>query len=119
MAVHSGPVEVRDEGFFGPVLGSIPLLGRLFRFDESKKVKRTLMVFIHPTIIDDPSRGHLISQSKYTYLRDRQAELSDVDVLDVIPKLEDFPDTEIPPVPEEIEAGAGTGSDLSSEEREQ
>jgi general secretion pathway protein D len=102
-----------------PVLGSIPLLGRLFRYDQSKKVKRTLMVFIHPTIIDDPAQGRLISQSKYTYLQDRQAELSDVDELDVNPELEDFPDTQIPPEPEEDDAGAESGSELTSEERAQ
>jgi general secretion pathway protein D len=101
-----------------PVLGSIPLLGRLFRFDQTRKIKRTLMVFIHPTIINDPAKGHLISQSKYTYLRDRQAELSDVDVLDVIPELDDFPELTIPSAPEEDEAGAGSDSNLMSEEDE-
>ncbi len=78
-----------------PVLGSIPILGRLFRFDKTKRLKRTLMVFIHPRIIDDPAQGHLISQSKYTYLRGEQDELSETDQLEVDPELEDFPD---PPV---------------------
>ena len=83
-----------------PVLGSIPVLGRLFRFDRTKKLKRTLMVFIHPTIIDDRAQSHLISQSKYTYLRDRQEELSDVQSLEVEPELGEFPE---PPEPSEIE----------------
>ena len=78
-----------------PVLGSIPILGRLFRFDKTRKLKRTLMVFIHPTIINDASQGHLISQSKYTYLRQRQDELPDLKNLEVEPELDDFPD---PPV---------------------
>jgi general secretion pathway protein D len=78
-----------------PVLGSIPILGRLFRYDKTTKLKRTLMVFIHPTIINDPSQGHLISQSKYTYLRDQQDQLSDTENLEIKPELEEFPD---PPV---------------------
>jgi len=102
-----------------PVLGSIPLLGRLFRFDQTKKIKRTLMVFIHPTIINDPAKAHLISKSKYTYLRDRQDELSDVDVLDVIPELDDYPGLTIPSAPEEDAAGAGSDSNLESDEMEQ
>jgi general secretion pathway protein D len=75
-----------------PVLGSIPLLGRLFRYDKTTKLKRTLMVFIHPTIINDPSQGHLISQSKYTYLRGQQDQLSGEAKLEVTPELDEFPD---------------------------
>jgi general secretion pathway protein D len=78
-----------------PVLGSIPILGRLFRFDKTRKLKRTLMVFIHPTIIDDPAQGHLISQSKYTYLRQRQDELPDLENLEVEPELDEFPDAPV------------------------
>ena len=40
-----------------PVLGSIPLLGRLFRYDKTTKTKRTLMGFIRPTIISNPFNG--------------------------------------------------------------
>lgn len=34
-----------------PVLGQIPLIGRLFRYTSDKKSKRNLMLFIRPTII--------------------------------------------------------------------
>jgi general secretion pathway protein D len=102
-----------------PVLGSIPLLGRLFRFDQTKKVKRTLMVFIHPTIIDDPAQGRLISQSKYTYLQRRQEELSDVDDLDVTPELGEFPDAPAPSAQDADEAASGNNSEAMSADREQ
>jgi general secretion pathway protein D len=78
-----------------PVLGSIPLLGRLFRYDKTTKLKRTLMVFIHPTIISNPTVGHLVSQSKYTYLKGQQDELTDTKALEVNPDLAEFPN---PPV---------------------
>lgn len=35
-----------------PVLGDIPLLGRLFRSEFSKTDKKNLMIFVTPTIID-------------------------------------------------------------------
>jgi general secretion pathway protein D len=97
-----------------PVLGSIPGLGRLFRFDKTRKLKRTLMVFIHPTIIDDADDAHLISQSKYTYLRGQQRQLPDVENLEVQnPELGDFPDA---PAKTDTEQG-GAGPDRSSDPR--
>jgi general secretion pathway protein D len=102
-----------------PVLGSIPVLGRLFRFDKTKKLKRTLMVFIHPTIINDPSQAHLISQSKYTFLREQQDELSDVENLEVEPELGDFPDPPIPSEKEQNDPDLGSNPDPMSDDGNQ
>jgi general secretion pathway protein D len=102
-----------------PVLGSIPILGRLFRYDRTRKLKRTLMVFIHPTIIDDPSQGHLISQSKYTYLRQRQDELPDVENLDVEPELGDFPDPPAPSVKEKSDLDSDSNPDPLTDDESQ
>jgi general secretion pathway protein D len=96
-----------------PVLGSIPVLGRLFRFDKTKKLKRTLMVFIHPTIINDASQGHLISQSKYTYLREQQDQLPEVEDLDVKPELDEFPPP--PELPEDAATESNPGLRTSDE----
>jgi type II secretory pathway component GspD/PulD (secretin) len=38
-----------------PFLGSIPILGRLFRHDEKSKERRSLMVFVTPTIVRSSS----------------------------------------------------------------
>lgn len=35
------------------LLGDIPLLGRLFRWDTTSKVRRNLIILIRPTILDD------------------------------------------------------------------
>jgi len=99
-----------------PVLGSIPVLGRLFRFDKTKKLKRTLMVFIHPTIINDPSQAHLISQSKYTYLREQQDQLPEVEKLDVEPALDEFPDPPVVSDKAQIDAGAEAGDAFRSDD---
>src|SRR5690606_16694003 len=36
-----------------PILGDIPLIGRLFRYPNKKSANRTLLIFITPTIVDE------------------------------------------------------------------
>jgi general secretion pathway protein D len=54
-----------------PVLGDIPVLGHLFRFDSTGKRKRNLLVFLRPMILRD-SVATQISGTKYNYLRAEQ-----------------------------------------------
>lgn len=55
-----------------PVLGSIPILGNLFRSRSTNKVKTNLMVFIRPRIIRDSAQAAIETDSKYNYIRDMQ-----------------------------------------------
>jgi general secretion pathway protein D len=55
-----------------PILGSIPVLGALFRYDSSKHVKKNLMVFLRPVIIRDVANSSRITFDKYDYMRDLQ-----------------------------------------------
>lgn len=55
-----------------PVLGDIPVLGYLFSYRKSKKVKRNLMAFIHPVILRDSSQSMALSGEKYNQLRAEQ-----------------------------------------------
>lgn len=57
-----------------PVLGDIPILGRLFRFDDTRKEKQNLMVFIHPVILSDKATSNSVTNRKYNYLRARQMD---------------------------------------------
>lgn len=52
-----------------PILGSIPLLGALFRSTETTKQKTNLMVFLKPTIIRNVETGHRIAEDRYEYMR--------------------------------------------------
>jgi general secretion pathway protein D len=54
-----------------PVLGDIPVLGQLFRFDSNGKRKRNLLIFLRPLILRD-TIGSQISGTKYNYLRAEQ-----------------------------------------------
>ncbi|SGZ59296.1 General secretion pathway protein D [Bathymodiolus thermophilus thioautotrophic gill symbiont] len=50
-----------------PLLGDIPILGRLFRFNRSSREKRHLILFIRPTILSEDNVGN-ISKQKYNYI---------------------------------------------------
>ena len=47
--ISENVTKVKDEI---PVLGDIPVIGRLFRNESSKSQKKNLMIFVTPTIID-------------------------------------------------------------------
>ena len=55
-----------------PLLGDIPVLGYLFRYNSTSKTKQNLMVFIHPTILRDPVTYTGVSSSKYNLFRAEQ-----------------------------------------------
>jgi len=105
--------DVQESQSKVPVLGSIPLLGRLFRYNKTTKLKRTLMVFIHPVIISNPAQGHMISQSKYSYLQEQQrqlsTELSEMKEVEITPELKAFPDA--PAVPDKTQDDSDSESD--------
>lgn len=67
--------QVNDARDKIPFLGDIPLLGSLFRYRTTSKSKRNLMVFLHPTILRDPSTADYYSRSKYDDLRSAQLGL--------------------------------------------
>jgi len=55
-----------------PILGSIPLLGKLFQSSSSTVVQKNLMVFLRPTIILDSDISNRLSNDKYNYIKARQ-----------------------------------------------
>ena len=64
--------EVQDGTQKVPLLGDIPLLGRLFRTDSVTVEKTNLLIFIRPTIIRDDSDLEGATAEKYKYIRDQQ-----------------------------------------------
>jgi general secretion pathway protein D len=55
-----------------PLLGSVPILGKLFQSSSSTTVKKNLMVFLRPTIITDSESAISTSSDKYNYIKARQ-----------------------------------------------
>jgi len=54
-----------------PLLGDIPVIRNLFRHKKKKRVKRNLMVFIHPKILDDSNQAQ-VTNKIYNDIRDQQ-----------------------------------------------
>ena len=111
--------DVQESQSKVPLLGSIPWLGRLFRYDKTTKKKRTLMVFIHPTIISNPSIGHQMSQSKYTNFRELQKQLKDLETIEVDPELADFPDPPVVSDQEQNDPDSESDPDLQFDDKNQ
>ncbi len=55
-----------------PILGSIPILGELFKTRSGQTRKRNLMVFIRPTILRDGVEAAIETNAKYNVIRDQQ-----------------------------------------------
>jgi general secretion pathway protein D len=53
-----------------PILGSIPILGALFRTQQSDLVKTNLMVFIRPKILRDTAQTRFETNAKYNAIRE-------------------------------------------------
>lgn len=52
-----------------PLLGDIPLLGRLFRSTKDTHIKRNLMVFLRPSVVRDAAGLAALSGRKYSDIR--------------------------------------------------
>jgi general secretion pathway protein D len=55
-----------------PILGSIPILGYLFRSQSATSEKRTLMVFLRPVILRDGVQSTMETNAKYRMMQDAQ-----------------------------------------------
>ncbi len=67
--------QVTDNNSKVPGLGSIPLIGNLFRYRSNKNEKRDLMVFLRPQILRDAATEAAVSSEKYNYMRTEQLQL--------------------------------------------
>ncbi|QTF10801.1 type II secretion system secretin GspD [Brenneria izadpanahii] len=58
-----------------PILGSIPLLGALFRYDKRQSVKTNLMIFLRPYVIRNAEAGRGLTQDRYNFMRTLQSRV--------------------------------------------
>ena len=67
-----------------PLLGSIPVFGRLFSSSAESRVQRNLMVFLRPTILMDSADVTSLSGEKYNYINaERIIGSSNKNILDL------------------------------------
>ncbi|MBL4827527.1 MAG: type II secretion system secretin GspD [Spongiibacteraceae bacterium] len=57
-----------------PVLGSLPLIGKLFSSEGTTHSKKNLMVFIHPVILKDDEHIKNITQTRYNFMKNLQQQ---------------------------------------------
>ncbi len=69
--------NVSDSNSKVPGLGSIPILGNLFRYRSNKNEKRDLMIFLRPQIMRDAATEAAVSSEKYNYMRTEQLRMRD------------------------------------------
>jgi general secretion pathway protein D len=97
-----------------PLLGDIPLLGWLFRYQKNTKSKKDLMIFIHPRIVRDSGQSSALASEKYNYMRalqlnvrEKGVRLMSTDSSPLLPEMQEFlqlpppfeAQTELPPLP--------------------
>ncbi|MBP7394144.1 MAG: type II secretion system secretin GspD [Zoogloea sp.] len=64
-----------------PLLGDIPYLGALFRYESRKRGKTNLIVFLRPVILRDAASAESISADRYNYIIGQQREFDSPDRL--------------------------------------
>ncbi|MEJ2576424.1 MAG: type II secretion system secretin GspD [Gammaproteobacteria bacterium] len=76
MIVLAGLIDeaLRDSEQKVPLLGDIPGLGQLFRYNKAETVKTNLMVFLRPTIVHNAGDIASIVDGKYSYMRNQQLQ---------------------------------------------
>jgi len=90
---------IRESDQRVPVLGSIPLLGNLFRTRSTSTVKANLMVFIRTSILRNPEQTHIVTGEKYNFMRNLQQQEGGVGLMPgktrpTLPPLESYAPTE-------------------------
>ena len=58
-----------------PILGDVPVLGELFKSRQRSHTKRTLFVFLRPTILRDRAAATTATNAKYDRLRNAESTL--------------------------------------------
>jgi general secretion pathway protein D len=89
-----------------PWLSDIPIIGALFRYDNSARTKTNLLVFLRPYVLRDKGQDQEITASRMQFMEDKQAQFKPSTMLlpkQDQPKLSDViaplvaPGTPIPP----------------------
>ncbi|MEO0316080.1 MAG: type secretion system protein GspD [Pseudomonadota bacterium] len=58
-----------------PGLGSIPIIGYLFRYQSRRRSKTNLMVFLRPTVVRTDQHAVALASDRYDYIRGTQSEI--------------------------------------------
>ncbi|MFZ5579542.1 MAG: type II secretion system secretin GspD [Pseudomonadota bacterium] len=68
--------SVNDQESKVPGLGDIPVLGELFKYRNTSRAKRNLMIFIRPVVLRDRVAANRYTAEKYNAFREQQIQFS-------------------------------------------
>lgn len=76
VVVLGGLIEERVEGGVSmvPGLGRVPILGNLFRYDNRRRVKTNLLVFLRPVVLRNAEASYGVTADRYDYIRQLQGD---------------------------------------------
>ena len=76
IVVLGGLIEDTVEGGISkvPLLGDIPGLGRLFRYDNRKRVKTNLLIFLRPVVLRTADQAWDVTANRYDYINQRSQD---------------------------------------------
>jgi general secretion pathway protein D len=57
-----------------PILGNLPVVGPLFRYDTRSRSKVNLLVFLKPTVVRTDGQGQAITNERYDYIMKQQLD---------------------------------------------
>ena len=98
-----------------PLLGSIPLIGNLFRTRQADGKKNNLMIFIRPKILRDAQQAAYQTDTKYNYMRDQQTQYNKGEF--EIPLLPGVKKPKLDPAPPLPPPGSGEKAPASPDEK--
>jgi general secretion pathway protein D len=58
-----------------PLLGDIPYLGALFKYESRNRKRTNLMIFLRPVILKDERAAATLTGDRYEYIRNLQGEM--------------------------------------------
>ncbi|WP_061541817.1 type II secretion system secretin GspD [Collimonas fungivorans] len=58
-----------------PLLGDLPFIGNLFKYQSGSREKTNLMIFLRPIIVRDKETSNLLAVDRYDYMRKQQIKV--------------------------------------------
>ena len=80
-----------------PFLSSIPILGNLFRYDNKKRIKSNLLVFIRPYVLRDKDENEQMTQNRLNLMQTKEDQFKQLPML--LPTEKNMPNVKAAEVP--------------------
>jgi general secretion pathway protein D len=108
VVVLGGLIEDRTDNSKSsvPVLGDIPVLGHLFKFENRSRRKTNLLVFLRPYVVRDEATSSALALDRYDYIRGQVASSTRPDNF-IFRDLQSRQIPEKPPVPPSMKRSQG------------